>query len=176
MKVSSNKLIWTESAAELVAECPSTPIESGFESGNGNLQDFRCFASNITCGQDLLSIGTKTGCTERATSYLEPLQTYVNFFETVRPELAEHGIRIISCEESTAPQKEIGRRFREQIFPVLTPLAIGPGRPKAATSRPLFRFTIRTFPLPRSMTNIYVCAASREMSSCKAQCNKCVTV
>ena len=51
------------------------------------------------------------------------------FFETVRPELAEHGIRIISCAESQAPQKEIARRFREQIFPVLTPLAIGPGRP-----------------------------------------------
>jgi polyphosphate kinase len=51
------------------------------------------------------------------------------FFETVRPELEEQGIRIISCEESRVPEKEIARRFREQIFPVLTPLAIGPGRP-----------------------------------------------
>jgi polyphosphate kinase len=51
------------------------------------------------------------------------------FADVVLPELAEHGIRIISCEESDAPQAEIARRFREQIFPVLTPLAIGPGRP-----------------------------------------------
>jgi polyphosphate kinase len=51
------------------------------------------------------------------------------YAEVVRPELAEHGIRIISCEESTAPPELIERHFREQIFPVLTPLAIGPGRP-----------------------------------------------
>src|SRR5581483_2575311 len=51
------------------------------------------------------------------------------FTEVVRPELAEHGIRIVSCEESEAPAELIERHFREQIFPVLTPLAIGPGRP-----------------------------------------------
>jgi polyphosphate kinase len=51
------------------------------------------------------------------------------FSEEIRPELAEHGIRIISCSESQAPSDELARRFREQIFPVLTPLAIGPGRP-----------------------------------------------
>ncbi len=51
------------------------------------------------------------------------------FTEVVRPELAEAGIRILTCEESTAPAELIERHFREQIFPVLTPLAIGPGRP-----------------------------------------------
>ncbi len=51
------------------------------------------------------------------------------FSEIIRPELAEHGIRIVSCEEAEAPPGEIARRFRQQIFPVLTPLAIGPGRP-----------------------------------------------
>jgi polyphosphate kinase len=51
------------------------------------------------------------------------------FSEVVRPELADHDIRIISCAESAAPQSQIARRFREEIFPVLTPLAIGPGRP-----------------------------------------------
>jgi polyphosphate kinase len=51
------------------------------------------------------------------------------FSEVVRPELAEHGIRIVNCEQSTAPSELIDRHFREQIFPVLTPLAIGPGRP-----------------------------------------------
>jgi polyphosphate kinase len=51
------------------------------------------------------------------------------FANVVRPELAENGIRIVSCEESEAPAELIERHFREQIFPVLTPLAIGPGRP-----------------------------------------------
>jgi polyphosphate kinase len=51
------------------------------------------------------------------------------FSNTIRPELAEHGIRIVSCEDSGAPADTIERHFREQIFPVLTPLAVGAGRP-----------------------------------------------
>jgi polyphosphate kinase len=51
------------------------------------------------------------------------------FTEVVRPELAENGIKIVTCEESGASASAMQRHFREQIFPVLTPLAIGPGRP-----------------------------------------------
>jgi polyphosphate kinase len=51
------------------------------------------------------------------------------FIEVVSPELAEHGIRIVSCDESDAPAEVIERHFRTHIFPVLTPLAVGPGRP-----------------------------------------------
>jgi polyphosphate kinase len=51
------------------------------------------------------------------------------FTEVIKPELADHGIRILSCEEAEAEPGAIERHFREQIFPVLTPLAIGPGRP-----------------------------------------------
>ncbi len=51
------------------------------------------------------------------------------FSERVRPELAEHGIRILGCEEVEDPEGLLQRLFREEIFPVLTPLAIGPGRP-----------------------------------------------
>ncbi len=51
------------------------------------------------------------------------------FNNVVRPALAEHGIRIVTCEESGAPPEELERLFHEQIFPVLTPLAVGPGRP-----------------------------------------------
>ena len=39
------------------------------------------------------------------------------------PALAEQGIRIVSCAESGASDEAIERHFREQIFPVLTPLA-----------------------------------------------------
>ena len=51
------------------------------------------------------------------------------FSEVIRPALAAGGIRIVTCEESGAPARTIERHFREQIFPVLTPLAVGPGRP-----------------------------------------------
>ncbi len=51
------------------------------------------------------------------------------FTDVVQPALADNGIRIISCREADAPAGAIERHFREQIFPVLTPLAIGPGRP-----------------------------------------------
>jgi polyphosphate kinase len=51
------------------------------------------------------------------------------FHKAVCPELASNGIRVVSCEQSGAPDELIERHFREQIFPVLTPLAIGPGRP-----------------------------------------------
>jgi len=51
------------------------------------------------------------------------------FADVVGPALAEHGVRVLSCRQSGAPASVIERHFREQIFPVLTPLAVGPGRP-----------------------------------------------
>jgi polyphosphate kinase len=51
------------------------------------------------------------------------------FRDVICPELSSEGIRVVSCETSGAPAELIERQFREQIFPVLTPLAIGPGRP-----------------------------------------------
>ncbi|MEA2478599.1 MAG: polyphosphate kinase [Thermoleophilaceae bacterium] len=50
--------------------------------------------------------------------------------DTLRPELAAEGIKIVECEECEAPELEaIDRAFEDQIFPALTPLAVGPGRP-----------------------------------------------
>ncbi|MFN8174794.1 MAG: polyphosphate kinase 1 [Solirubrobacteraceae bacterium] len=52
-------------------------------------------------------------------------------WETVaRPALAEHGIRIVAPEECDVHQlAALDQRFHEEIFPVLTPLAVAPGRP-----------------------------------------------
>jgi polyphosphate kinase len=47
----------------------------------------------------------------------------------IQPALADERIRITTCDGSGAPAEAIERHFREQIFPVLTPLAVGPGRP-----------------------------------------------
>ncbi len=51
------------------------------------------------------------------------------FSDVICPELSQAGIRVTGCRESGAPAEDIERHFREQIFPVLTPLAVGPGRP-----------------------------------------------
>lgn len=48
----------------------------------------------------------------------------------LRPALEEHGIRIVSIGAvAEADRRELAQRFRRQIFPVLTPLAVGLGRP-----------------------------------------------
>jgi polyphosphate kinase len=52
------------------------------------------------------------------------------FERELRPSLAERGIRIISPQQATpAEREELDRKFRMSIFPALTPLAIGLGRP-----------------------------------------------
>ena len=48
----------------------------------------------------------------------------------LRPALEAEGIRIVSLENAGAEeQRQIHRRFHEQVFPALTPLVIGLGRP-----------------------------------------------
>ncbi|RKH62621.1 polyphosphate kinase 1 [Corallococcus llansteffanensis] len=61
---------------------------------------------------------------------LEQGRRHADCFEKVlRPALAEKGLRILSTKELDADQRaQVDQRFREQIFPVLTPLAIGLGR------------------------------------------------
>ena len=48
----------------------------------------------------------------------------------LHPALAEHGIRVVSLGEvGERSRRDLAERFRRQIFPVLTPLAVGLGRP-----------------------------------------------
>ncbi len=48
----------------------------------------------------------------------------------IRPALAEHGIRIVGVDDVGPDERRaLDERFRRQIFPVLTPLAVGLGRP-----------------------------------------------
>ncbi len=51
--------------------------------------------------------------------------------DDVRPRLAEHGIRVVvdTGDCSDGELEAVDKVFAEQIFPVLTPLAVGPGRP-----------------------------------------------
>jgi polyphosphate kinase len=50
--------------------------------------------------------------------------------DSILPGLDEHGIRIARLEDlSEETRKQLGEQFDRQIFPVLTPLAVGLGRP-----------------------------------------------
>jgi polyphosphate kinase len=50
--------------------------------------------------------------------------------ETILPALAEKGIRIVTCADLSADDRaQLAERFKRQIFPVLTPLGVGLGRP-----------------------------------------------
>src|SRR5215211_6505860 len=52
------------------------------------------------------------------------------FERDLRPALAEHGIRLISPERADPSERaELDRIYESSIFPALTPLAIGLGRP-----------------------------------------------
>ncbi len=48
----------------------------------------------------------------------------------LRPALAGHGVRILTWAQTSPEQRaELVERYQRQIFPVLTPLAVGLGRP-----------------------------------------------
>src|SRR6476469_245869 len=52
------------------------------------------------------------------------------FESSLRPALEEHGIKILQIDRATeAERDEIRSRFHDQVFPALTPLVIGMGRP-----------------------------------------------
>ncbi|HEX3692420.1 MAG TPA: polyphosphate kinase 1 [Solirubrobacteraceae bacterium] len=48
----------------------------------------------------------------------------------LRPELAEHGVRVVGFDALDPEQRShLAEHFRRVIFPALTPLAVAPGRP-----------------------------------------------
>ena len=50
-------------------------------------------------------------------------------WEELRPALAEPGIRIVTCAQLRRGAERGRSELRGEIFPVLTPLGVGPGRP-----------------------------------------------
>src|ERR1051326_2519529 len=50
-------------------------------------------------------------------------------YAAVRHELAEQGIRIVAYDERPERHLELRRQFLDEIFPVLTPLAVDPRHP-----------------------------------------------
>jgi polyphosphate kinase len=53
-----------------------------------------------------------------------------SFHDEIVPKLAEHNVFVLKYDQLTAEQEKILRRYFEvEVFPVLTPLAVDPGRP-----------------------------------------------
>ena len=63
------------------------------------------------------------------TRLLPMLQLHSQTWAQVRQQLAEEQIRIVSYEERPERHVEMRARFFDEIFPVLTPLAVDPGHP-----------------------------------------------
>ncbi|MGD8683944.1 MAG: RNA degradosome polyphosphate kinase, partial [Chloroflexota bacterium] len=52
-----------------------------------------------------------------------------DLFDGISEELAQEGIRILPLEDRPQRQTELRQRFMDEIFPVLTPLAVDPSHP-----------------------------------------------
>ncbi len=80
-------------------------------------------------GPDGLAPGAQIDAIQARTLELD--QRLHNCFNgTLRPALEEQGIRIVSLDSASEEERrEIDTRFHEQVFPALTPLVIGLGRP-----------------------------------------------
>jgi polyphosphate kinase len=76
----------------------------------------------LTPGETIDAIANRvTGLDERCSRV---------FRGELRPALETAGIRILTSEDCSPEElREVDRHFAEEIFPVLTPLAVGPGRP-----------------------------------------------
>jgi len=63
------------------------------------------------------------------TRLLPMVSRHSETFARVREELAEEGIRVVAYDERAERHLELRQRFFDEIFPVLTPLAVDPGHP-----------------------------------------------
>ncbi|MFI5122147.1 MAG: polyphosphate kinase 1 [Vicinamibacteria bacterium] len=93
-----------------------------------NLQDLVDAGTQARAADGMLPTETLAAVRERVLVQRERISRCVE--RDLRPALAEHGIRIITPEQATAAEREeLEHLFQRQVFPVLTPLVIGRGRP-----------------------------------------------
>jgi polyphosphate kinase len=140
----NRELSWLEFNARVLqlAEDPSVPLLERVKFAaiwESNLDEV--FMVRVANLQDLVEAGTQA----RAADGMTPTETLAALRDVVlaqrerlsstvdrdlRPALSEHGIRVITPEQATPEEREeLQALFQRQVFPVLTPLVIGRGRP-----------------------------------------------
>ena len=93
-----------------------------------NLQDQVEAGSRARAADGMLPTEVLAAVRERVLDQRERVGR--TFEHELRPALAEHGIRIITpAQASPEEREELDGLFERQVFPVLTPLVIGRGRP-----------------------------------------------
>jgi polyphosphate kinase len=76
----------------------------------------------------LTPVETLRAVTDRARELMD--RHVRHWEEAVKPALGEQEIRIVDCDQCSGGELDaVDRYFHDQIFPALTPLGVGPGRP-----------------------------------------------
>lgn len=79
-------------------------------------------AGGMTAEEQLLTI--------RKMVLSQQLKQAESFHKTLRPELKKNGIELLEWRDLTSAERSLATRyFRQNVFPVLTPLAVDPGLP-----------------------------------------------
>jgi len=79
---------------------------------------------------------------------------YDTLHRTILPELAKQGIRIVRADELNEEQRrEMEARFYNDVFPILTPLAIDPGHPFPHLRNKSLNLAVAFLRDPRDETN-----------------------
>ena len=60
---------------------------------------------------------------------LQLQEQHSDAYTAIGKELQDHGIRVLPLEDRPERQRELRQRFMDEIFPVLTPLAVDPSHP-----------------------------------------------
>jgi polyphosphate kinase len=105
----------------------STNMDEFFQVRVAGLKDQQ--AAGIGTAPDRLSVTDQLAAIREAAVELFDRRR-VAAMEQVLPQLAEHGISLVSWESLESADRDwIEEVFAERIFPVLTPLAVDPGHP-----------------------------------------------
>ena len=140
----NRELSWLEFNDRVLqlAEDPSTPLLERLKFcaiWTSNLDEF--FMVRVAGLHDMVDAGIDSPGKDglNAAETIERIRTVVAaqharacrcLHRTLLPDLRRHGIRIVGLADVSAAERDrLEDRFMKQVFPVLTPLAVGLGRP-----------------------------------------------
>ena len=140
----NRELAWIDFNQRVLAQAmdPRTPLleQAKFSAiFSNNLDEF--FMVRVASLKSQVEAGIETPSVDGLTpleqltaiqAKLRPLleQQQQHYRDTLRPQLAEHGVQVLDYEQLNGEQRAwIKQHFRSAIFPVLTPLAVDPAHP-----------------------------------------------